>query len=61
MVPRPRSNPGLVRDCSMLLAARDTLAGDGSLDWSANTRIHDWQGVTVHPNPVAIRPRAASH
>ena len=51
VVPRPRSNPHLVRDCSMLLAARDTLAGDGSLDWSADTRINDWQGVTVHPTP----------
>ena len=51
IVPRPRSNPHLVRDCSMLLAGRDTLAGTGSLDWSANTRINDWQGVTVHPTP----------
>ena len=38
VVPRPRRNPRLVRDCSMLLAARDTLAGDASLDWSADTR-----------------------
>ena len=51
VVPRPRSNPGLVRDCSMLLAARDTLAGAGSLDWSADTRIHDWQGVRVQNTP----------
>ena len=51
VVPRPGNNPELVRDCSMLLAARDTLAGEGSLDWSAETRIHDWQGVTVHPRP----------
>ena len=51
VVPRPRSNPHLVRDCSMLLAGRDTLAGTGSLDWSADTRINDWQGVTVHPTP----------
>ena len=47
VVPSPSSNPRLVRDCSMLLTARDTLAGDGSLDWSADTRIHDWQGITV--------------
>ena len=47
VVPRPRSNPRLVRDCSMLLAARDTLAGDASLDWSADTDIDDWQGVRV--------------
>ena len=47
VVPRPRSKPRLVRDCSMLLVARDTLAGDASLDWSADTDIDDWQGVTV--------------
>ena len=47
VVPRPRSKPRLVRDCSMLLASRDTLAGDASLDWSADTDISDWQGVTV--------------
>ena len=47
VVPRPRGNPRLVRDCSMLLVARDTLAGDASLDWSADTDIDDWQGVTV--------------
>ena len=51
VVPRPRSNPHLVRDCSMLLAGRDTLAGTGSLDWSADTRIHDWQGVRVQNTP----------
>ena len=47
VVSRPRSNPRLVRDCSMLLAARDTLAGDASLDWSADTDINDWQGLMV--------------
>ena len=47
VVPRPRSNPRLVRDCSMLLASRDTLAGDASLDWSADTDVNDWQGVRV--------------
>ena len=47
VVPRPRSSPRLVRDCSMLLVARDTLAGDASLDWSADTDIDDWQGVRV--------------
>ncbi len=47
VVPRPRSKPRLVRDCSMLLASKDTLAGDADLDWSADTDISDWQGVTV--------------
>ena len=47
VVPRPDDNPKLVRDCSLLLAARDTLAGDGSLNWSADVLMSSWQGVTV--------------
>ena len=43
------NNPGLVADCEALLASdeRDTLAGTGTLDWSASTPIADWDGVTV--------------
>ena len=41
------NNPGLVSDCNILLAARDTLAGTASLNWSASTSINDWEGVTV--------------
>ena len=59
VVPRPRSNPRLVRDCSMLLASRDTLAGDASLDWSADTDISDWQGVRVERGQFSLRPRVA--
>ena len=33
------TNTGLVSDCGMLLAARDTLAGTASLNWSADTPI----------------------
>ena len=51
VVPRPGDNPGLVRDCSLLLAARDTLAGDGSLNWSADLLMSSWQGVTVNLPP----------
>ena len=52
VVERPRSNPRLVQDCSMLLSAKDTLAGSATLNWSASTRINDWNGVTVTPRPV---------
>ena len=51
VVLRPGDNPGLVRDCSLLLAARDTLAGDGSLNWSADLLMSSWQGVTVNLPP----------
>ena len=41
------NNPGLVADCEALLSSRDTLAGTGTLDWSASTPIDDWDGVSV--------------
>ena len=40
------NNPGLVSDCEALLAGRDTLAGSGALNWSADTPIRDWDGIT---------------
>ena len=39
------SNTGLVSDCEALLEARDALAGTGSLNWSENTPITDWDGI----------------
>ena len=39
------SNTGLVSDCEALLEARDALAGTGSLNWSENTPITDWDGT----------------
>ena len=43
----PDNNPGLVADCAALMAARDTLAGTASLNWSADTPIADWTGVAI--------------
>ena len=48
-VPEPQSNQGLVQDCAVLLAARDALAGDAELNWSADRAIRDWRGVWVVP------------
>ena len=39
------ANTGLVSDCEALLEARDTLAGTGSLNWSADTPIAQWHGI----------------
>ena len=50
----PANNPGLVSDCNSLLAARDALAGSATLNWSANTPIADWQGVTIGGNPQRV-------
>ena len=47
----PANNPGLVEDCAILLAAKDTLVGDNgdadALDWSADIGIHRWYGVDI--------------
>ena len=53
-VARPSSNPGLVADCDVLLAARDTLAGTGTLNWSATTPIGDWYDVKVYGTPQRV-------
>lgn len=46
-VPDPEDSPGLVQDCAVLLSIRDTLAGDATLDWSADQEIDRWEGITV--------------
>ncbi len=51
VVPRPDQNPRLVRDCSLLLAAKDTLAGTADLNWDANLQMTRWQGVTLDRVP----------
>ena len=48
------NNPGLVSDCDTLLAARDTLAGSASLNWSASTLIDQWDGITVGGSPMRV-------
>ena len=49
------SNPGLVSDCETLLDARDTLVGtETSLDWSPNTPITSWDGITLEGTPVRV-------
>ena len=53
-VPGAASNPGLVADCEALLAARDTLAGSGTLNWSGSTAIGSWDGVTVDGSPLRV-------
>ena len=53
-VPDEANNPGLVSDCEALLASRDTLAGTATLNWSADTPISDWEGVTVEGPPQRV-------
>ena len=41
------NNLGLAADCEVLLAAKDTLAGSATLDWSVSVPIDEWEGITV--------------
>ena len=53
VVPQPEQHPRLVRDCSVLLTAKDTLRGTATLNWSAARVITEWQGVVeggANPN-----------
>ena len=54
------ANPGLVSDCDMLLAALDILAGSGLLNWSGNTAITSWDGVTID-GPLNLPATVPAH
>ena len=53
-VPNPSSHPGLVADCRTLLGLKDTLAGTASLNWSVDTAMTSWDGVTVGGTPSRV-------
>ena len=44
-VPDPANNPGLMRDCETLLGFKDALRGTGTLNWSVDVAMADWDGV----------------
>ena len=48
------NNPGLVSDCEILLAVRDTLAGTGALNWSAAVAMDTWDGITLSGTPPRV-------
>ena len=53
-VPNLADNPGLVGDCAVLLAVKDTLRGTATLNWSADTAISSWTGVTLGGEPQRV-------
>ena len=53
-VPDQADNPGLMRDCVNLLAAKDTLRGAATLNWSVDTAITSWDGVRVEGSPGRV-------
>ena len=52
----PGNNPDLVRDCAILLGARDILAPQPGydLDWSPNLFIATWRGIRVTGGRVRV-------
>ena len=54
-VPRPTDNPGLVKDCVVLLTAKDTLAGSAILNWDASMPIAEWEGITIGGTPGRVQ------
>ena len=48
------SDTGLSSDCAVLLAAKDTLRGTATLNWSTNTAITSWDGVTLGGTPRRV-------
>ena len=44
-VPDYTDNPGLMLDCKTLLGLKDALRGTGTLNWSVDVAMADWDGV----------------
>ncbi len=47
-------NPDLMRDCTILLAAKDALRGGATLNWSVDVPIADWDGLWVQGTPGRV-------
>ena len=55
------TNTGLVSDCEALLTARDALAGSASLNWTADTAIENWDGVSLGGSPSRVTEHRHGH
>ena len=53
-VPDYRDNHSLVLDCQTLLGLKDALRGTGTLNWSVDVAIGDWDGVTTGGTPSRV-------
>ncbi len=54
VVADPAANPGLVSDCEALLAVEYSLQGSGTLNWSVDNPMSQWQGVTLDGTPKRV-------
>ena len=43
-----------MRGCMALLAAKDTLRGTATLNWSVDTAISSWDGITTGGTPSQV-------
>ena len=50
----PATEAGLAADCATLLASKDTLRGTAALDWSADTAMESWDGVSLEGTPSRV-------
>ena len=53
-VPNHATNPGLVADCTALLAAKDTLRGTATLNWGGTVAIGSWDKITLSGTPQRV-------
>ena len=54
IVTKPEDQSDLVRDCTILLAAKDALTGDATLNWDGDTPIAAWDGIRVGGAPLRV-------
>ena len=54
-VPNASANPELVSDCDALVAARDAIAGTGTLNWSPSTPMTRWTGIVLGGSPQRVK------
>ena len=52
--PAQSDNPALMRDCVELLGLKNTLRGTATLNWSVDTSITSWDGVTMEGTPSRV-------
>ena len=54
VVTDPDANRGLASDCETLLAVEDSLQGSGTLNWSVDLSMRNWEGVTLGGSPERV-------
>ena len=48
-------NPGLAKDCAILLTARETLGAGHALNWDEATPMNSWYGVKLGGRPLRVQ------